>query len=232
MHSARRMSDASGHGDGRGGMKHDKLRRLRTPWNDYEIQNLLIGVYNFGIGKWAMIRMNMSFKANRTYIDLKDKWRNLVDHRKYAKTPLVYRNIVSAIIKKQQAHGYKRPEQILGKNDWDKLISIIGRDNPIEEVVTIQIQKIPEAPQYVPQEVPQPIKRTIVFPPIPFNPNISFVNAPIFPIRNTPAPYIPIKKTEPVDEVPLYPAPTQQPTIQIPPQNFGYRTFYSNQYFI
>ena len=97
-------------------------RRVRTPWLDYEIQNLIIGVYNFGIGKWAIIHSHMSFQKNRTYIDLKDKWRNLVDRRQSARTSAVYRSIASSLQKEQIRHGHTEPDKLLTKNDWNVLL--------------------------------------------------------------------------------------------------------------
>lgn len=99
-------------------------RRVRTPWLDYEIQNLIMGVYNFGAGKWAIIHTHMAFQKNRTYIDLKDKWRNLIDRRLCARTPAIYRTIAVIIHKQQMKYGHKRPECILTKNDWQHMLQM------------------------------------------------------------------------------------------------------------
>ena len=103
-----------------------KKRRLRTPWLDSEIKNLIIGTYNFGIGKWALIHSHMEFQKLRTYIDLKDKWRNLVDHRNCARTPILYRAVSAVIQKKQTSRGFMKPEKLLGPHDWDILLQIYG----------------------------------------------------------------------------------------------------------
>jgi hypothetical protein len=105
--------------------QHGKQRRRnRTPWLDFEIQNLIIGVYNFGAGKWAIIHNQMMFQQNRTYIDLKDKWRNLVDHRHYARTSAVYRAVASIIQKQQRIRGHIKPERLLTKNDWQTILQM------------------------------------------------------------------------------------------------------------
>ena len=114
-------------------------RRLRTPWLDNEIQNLIIGVYNYGVGKWAIIHNQMAFQKNRTYIDLKDKWRNLVDHRHCARTSAVYRAIASYIQKEQQKHGFAKPDKLVKKDDWPLILQKFYRqmssdvDNPSNE---------------------------------------------------------------------------------------------------
>ena len=99
-------------------------RRVRTPWLDFEIQNLIIGAYNFGVGKWAIIHSQMSFQKNRTYIDLKDKWRNLIDRRHCARTLAVYRAIASVIHNQQMKNGHIKPERLLTKNDWQEILQM------------------------------------------------------------------------------------------------------------
>ena len=99
-------------------------RRVRTPWLDFEIQNLIMGAYNFGVGKWAIIHSQMSFQKNRTYIDLKDKWRNLIDHRHCARTLAVYRAIASIIHNQQMKNGHIKPDRLLTKNDWQEILQM------------------------------------------------------------------------------------------------------------
>lgn len=50
----------------------------RTPWLDYETDNLKMGVKTYGVGKWSRILQHYDFLPCRTSISLKDKWRNLV----------------------------------------------------------------------------------------------------------------------------------------------------------
>ena len=99
-------------------------RRARTPWLDFEIQNLIMGVYNFGAGKWAIIHNQMSFQQNRTYIDLKDKWRNLIDHRHCARTAAIYHVVASILQKEQQKTGHIKPDRLLTKNDWQTILQM------------------------------------------------------------------------------------------------------------
>lgn len=65
-------------------------RRLRTPWTDEECQNLRIGVDRHGSSSWLHILMDrtLNFNENRTTIDLKDKWRNMVHYRQYGARPI------------------------------------------------------------------------------------------------------------------------------------------------
>lgn len=53
-------------------------RRKTVRWNPAEVEALLGGVRELGVGKWAAIlRMSSVFAKTRTSIDLKDKWRNV-----------------------------------------------------------------------------------------------------------------------------------------------------------
>ncbi|KAJ8022003.1 hypothetical protein HOLleu_39365 [Holothuria leucospilota] len=68
-------------------LKSPKLRRslegtsadIRRPWTKDEVKKLIKGVIRFGVGKWAEIQDHYEF--DRTNVNIKDKWRNLV--RKY-----------------------------------------------------------------------------------------------------------------------------------------------------
>lgn len=51
--------------------------RLRTMFTETETENLINGVRTFGVGNWAVIRDRYNFK-NRSSVDLKDKYRNLL----------------------------------------------------------------------------------------------------------------------------------------------------------
>lgn len=53
-----------------------KVRRLKRPFSAEEEANLREGVRRYGVGNWRLILMGYSF-ANRTAVDLKDKWRNI-----------------------------------------------------------------------------------------------------------------------------------------------------------
>ncbi|XP_013420132.1 telomeric repeat-binding factor 2 [Lingula anatina] len=51
--------------------------RLKQPWMAAEVQSLIKGVEQFGIGQWAVIREKFDLQS-RTNVQLKDKWRNLI----------------------------------------------------------------------------------------------------------------------------------------------------------
>lgn len=65
-------------------------RRLRTPWTEQECENLRRGVEVYGESSWATIlrAKELKFHENRTAVDLKDKWRNLVSYRQYGTRPI------------------------------------------------------------------------------------------------------------------------------------------------
>ena len=52
-------------------------KRKRRPWTEEEVQNLRAGVDHFGAGNWTDIVNNYEFN-DRTPVDAKDKWRNLI----------------------------------------------------------------------------------------------------------------------------------------------------------
>lgn len=62
-----------------------KERRKRVSWSDEEVKQLQLGVRNHGEGFWSAILQDQSldFHPQRTQIDLKDKWRNLVAYVPY-----------------------------------------------------------------------------------------------------------------------------------------------------
>lgn len=62
-----------------------KPRREHNRWNDEEVEKLLTGVECIGVGSWRQLK-NESFD-NRTDVDLKDKWRNIVKAVKHNKKP-------------------------------------------------------------------------------------------------------------------------------------------------
>ncbi len=60
---------------------HALPRRKTVRWSPAEVDGLLDGVREHGVGKWAAIlRSSACFNAVRTSVDLKDKWRNLAAH--------------------------------------------------------------------------------------------------------------------------------------------------------
>ena len=128
--------------------KKEKKRRSRTPWLDSEIQNLIIGVYNYGIGKWALIKSHLEFQSNRTYIDLKDKWRNLVDHRNCARTALLYRAVSAVILRMYTIPGLAKPVKTLGSNDWTLLLTILASDIE-KEIRNLSESAAPSPPEMV-----------------------------------------------------------------------------------
>ena len=180
-------------------------RRLRTPWLDFEIQNLIIGVFNFGVGKWSIIHTHMNFNDNRTYIDLKDKWRNLIDHRNCSRTSILYRALASIIQREQLKHGHKKPEHVLTKDDWQWLLRIYSPQIEAEISNLSQTLNSSEISSSSDDSKPQPF----IIPPLK-SPNPQRVIFP--PILNT----IPIQETiKPVTHVnPLPIEPRKVPTFQ------------------
>ena len=55
--------------------------RASKEWSTTETENLLKGVKQFGVGKWAQILNRYEFASHRTTTSLKDKWRNLQGRR-------------------------------------------------------------------------------------------------------------------------------------------------------
>ncbi|KAK1354025.1 hypothetical protein POM88_047281 [Heracleum sosnowskyi] len=55
------------------------LRRKRKPWSNVEEETLRAGVKKYGAGNWKLIwKENDDIFDERTAVDLKDKWRNLI----------------------------------------------------------------------------------------------------------------------------------------------------------
>lgn len=55
------------------------LRRKRKPWSNLEEDTLRKGVKKYGAGNWKFIlNMYSDIFDDRTAVDLKDKWRNLI----------------------------------------------------------------------------------------------------------------------------------------------------------
>lgn len=55
-----------------------QVRRSVGHWQEYEIEELRLGVTRFGVGQWSQILKHGKFLAGRTSVDLKDKYRNMV----------------------------------------------------------------------------------------------------------------------------------------------------------
>lgn len=70
-----------------------KKRRARKPWDENEIKKLLVGINICGVGNWSHIHASLGFDPNRTFTDLKDKWRNLCDPRSNSRTPVHFKKI-------------------------------------------------------------------------------------------------------------------------------------------
>ena len=51
--------------------------RRNKRWSDEEIEHLLLGLMKYGLSSWTTICQRWNFE-DRTTVDLKDKWRNLV----------------------------------------------------------------------------------------------------------------------------------------------------------
>lgn len=82
-----------------------KARRERNPWGTDETIRLIVGVLRYGAGKWSIIHCAMGFDGKRTFTDLKDKWRNLLDPRCNRKTPIRFKIVartVSKIVSKSE----------------------------------------------------------------------------------------------------------------------------------
>eukprot|EP01135_Chromosphaera_perkinsii_P012071 Nk52_evm9s2579 gene=Nk52_evmTU9s2579 len=54
-------------------------RQKRRVWTEDEIRNLALGLKDFGVGDWQEIKKTYEFN-NRSTVDLKDKYRNLMKH--------------------------------------------------------------------------------------------------------------------------------------------------------
>jgi len=52
--------------------------KKRERFSKEEAEDLIKGVDMYGLGQWAQIRSSLFHQTNRTGVDLKDKWRNLV----------------------------------------------------------------------------------------------------------------------------------------------------------
>lgn len=117
-------------------------RRARTPWEEDEIKMLIVGVLRFGIGNWAVIHAQMGFRDKRTFTDLKDKWRNLIDLRFNSRTPIALKNVANFLygkIGKCSRGQYQMPfNGFTNINDWQTTFQeLLYRSN------NIQISKIP-----------------------------------------------------------------------------------------
>ncbi|CAK7332269.1 unnamed protein product [Dovyalis caffra] len=56
-----------------------KLKRDHRRWTLGEVRKLIIGVTEHGVGKWTHIKRLMFSSSHRTSVNLKDKWRNLLN---------------------------------------------------------------------------------------------------------------------------------------------------------
>lgn len=70
--------------------KGPQNRRVRNKWDPQEVKWLRNGVAKHGEGCWTKILNDSAFKfkADRTVVDLKDKWRNLAKYSRYSERPL------------------------------------------------------------------------------------------------------------------------------------------------
>ncbi|KAL4583673.1 hypothetical protein LXL04_008255 [Taraxacum kok-saghyz] len=67
----------------------NQMARERQKWTTEEEQALFAGVEKYGQGKWKVILTDPQFASiltNRSNIDLKDKWRNIIVNRDKVKT--------------------------------------------------------------------------------------------------------------------------------------------------
>ena len=68
------------------------VRRSRVHWTPEEEESLREGIRKYGEQAWAKILddpvLGITFHATRTMIDLKDKWRNMVDYKPYSERPI------------------------------------------------------------------------------------------------------------------------------------------------
>lgn len=82
-----------------------RSRRLRTKWSSDEVEKLLRGVIRCGIGNWSVIHSTMNFDSKRTFTDIKDKWRNLLDPRCNTQSLLQYKYIAIEIKRQFDVNG-------------------------------------------------------------------------------------------------------------------------------
>lgn len=61
-----------------------RSKRVNRLFNDEEVNNLREGVKQYGVGKWSLILKHYKFN-DRTSVDLKDKWRNMMIKEKRQK---------------------------------------------------------------------------------------------------------------------------------------------------
>ena len=58
--------------------KEGQIDKKRERFSKEEAENLIKGVGLYGLGQWAQIRLSYFEHSQRSGVDLKDKWRNLV----------------------------------------------------------------------------------------------------------------------------------------------------------
>lgn len=89
-------------------------RRVRIHWSNEEVEKLLRGVIRCGIGNWSSIHSAMKFDNRRTFTDLKDKWRNLLDPRCSSRSIVQYKHMAAEIKRQLDEFGVVREECIFG----------------------------------------------------------------------------------------------------------------------
>ncbi|KAG2548794.1 hypothetical protein PVAP13_9KG215400 [Panicum virgatum] len=60
------------------GGRKDSTRKNNEHWTQYEVQQLVNGVSEYGVGKWKAMKEKYFLTSIRTPVHLKDKWKNLV----------------------------------------------------------------------------------------------------------------------------------------------------------
>jgi Myb-like DNA-binding domain len=57
---------------------YNRQKKRRIPFSEEEVQGIIDGIDQFGVGRWADIKRNDSRLANRTQVQIKDKYRTMV----------------------------------------------------------------------------------------------------------------------------------------------------------
>ncbi|KAL6641005.1 hypothetical protein ACP70R_019186 [Stipagrostis hirtigluma subsp. patula] len=61
------------------GSREYKKRKNNEHWTPAEVKLLLKGISKYGVGRWAELQRNYFLTSIRTSVNLKDKWRNLLE---------------------------------------------------------------------------------------------------------------------------------------------------------
>ena len=129
--------------------KGPKDRRVRNVWTPHEVKLLKNGVAKHGEGCWTKILGDpaLKFKANRTVVDLKDKWRNLTKYSRYSERPLRKYTLLRAD-HTPLLTTTGNPHIFMNRYPRDAALKVATRDEFYAEgqpTITIFIQELVEA---------------------------------------------------------------------------------------